>query len=256
MLSVEQARFANRMPKKMRVDELLVEKALCETLEDARKYIMAGQVRAGDDRVVQKSTEMLPLDHPLFLNLPSPYVSRGAYKLKPALDEFSPDCSAKIALDLGSSTGGFTDLMLQSGCEKVFAVDVGTAQLHYKLRNDPRVVSLEKTNARTLTEAQVSEMVDLVTSDVSFISVTKILPSADKFMKAGALALILVKPQFECPKSLVGDGVIRDEGLRLQMVEKVKNFCQDELKWTFLKVFPSPLKGPKGNQEYVTVFKK
>jgi len=240
----------------MRVDELLVEKALCETINDARKYIIAGQVRSGNDRVIQKSTEVLPLESPLFLDLPSPYVSRGAYKLKPALEEFSPDCTGKIALDLGSSTGGFTDLMLQSGCEKVFAVDVGTGQLHYKLRTDSRVVSLEKTNARTLTEEQITEGVDLVTSDVSFISVTKVLPSADKFMKSGALAMILVKPQFECPRHLVGDGIIRDEDLRLEMVEKVKSFCTDELSWSFLKVFPSPLKGPKGNQEYVAVFEK
>ena len=256
MLSAEQARFANKMPKKMRVDELLVEKALCETIEDARKYIMAGQVRAGNDRVIQKSTEMLPLDNPLFLNLPSPYVSRGAYKLKPALEEFSHDCSGKVALDLGSSTGGFTDLMLQSGCEKVFAVDVGTGQLHYKLRTDSRVISLERTNARTLSDEQITEKVDLLTSDVSFISVTKVLPSADRFMKSKALAMILVKPQFECPKHLVGDGIIRDEELRMQMVEKVKSFCETELNWSFLKFFPSPLKGPKGNQEYVAVFRK
>ena len=244
------------MPKKMRVDELLVEKALCETIEDARKYIMAGQVRAGNDRVIQKSTEMLELESPLFLNLPSPYVSRGAYKLMPALEKYSPDCTGKTALDLGSSTGGFTDLMLQRGCQKVFAVDVGTGQLHYKLRTDSRVVSLEKTNARTLTAEQISENVDLITSDVSFISVTKVLPSANQFMKPEALAMILVKPQFECPRNLVGDGIIRDEELRLRMVEKVKSFCKDELSWKFLELFESPLKGPKGNQEYVAVFRK
>ena len=243
------------MPKKLRVDELLVEKALCESIEEARRFIMAGQVRAGDDRVVQKSTEQLQIDHPLFLDLPSPYVSRGAFKLKPALDEFSPDCSVKVALDLGSSTGGFTDLMLQSGAKKVFAVDVGTGQLHYKLRIDERVISLEKTNARTLSEEQITEKVDLVTSDVSFISVTKVLGSAAVFMKKGALAMILVKPQFECPRELVGDGIIRDESVRMQMVEKVKNFCKDELKWEFLKCISSPLKGPKGNQEYITVFR-
>ncbi|MCM8528738.1 MAG: TlyA family RNA methyltransferase [Lentisphaeraceae bacterium] len=244
------------MPKKLRVDELLVEKALCESIEEARKYIMAGQVRAGDDLVVQKSTEMLPLEHPLFLNLPSPYVSRGAYKLKPAFDEFSQDNTGKVGLDLGSSTGGFTDLMLQTGAVKVFAVDVGTAQLHYKLRTDERVVSLEKTNARKLTDEQITEAVDLVTSDVSFISVTKVLKPASQFMKKGALAFILVKPQFECPRELVGDGIIRDEKLRLEMVEKVKNFCIQELQWECLKVIPSPLKGPKGNQEYVAVFRK
>ena len=244
------------MPKKLRADELLVEKALCETVEEARKYIMAGQVRAGNDRVVQKATEMFPLEHALFLDLPSPYVSRGAYKLKPALEKYCLDCTAKVALDLGSSTGGFTDLMLQSGASRVYAIDVGTGQLHYKLRQDERVIVHEKTNARTMNDEHVPEKVDIVTSDVSFISVIKILPSADKFMKDKALAFILVKPQFEVPRNLVGDGIIRDETLRLEMVDKVKTFCERELNWSCLEVIPSPLKGPKGNQEYVTVFKK
>jgi 23S rRNA (cytidine1920-2'-O)/16S rRNA (cytidine1409-2'-O)-methyltransferase len=244
------------MAKKIRVDELLVEKSLCESVEEARRYIMAGQVRAGSDFVVQKASDTFSVDHALFLDLPSPYVSRGAYKLMPAMEKYSLDCSGKTALDLGSSTGGFTDLMLQSGAEKVFAVDVGTGQLHYKLRQDDRVVVLEKTNARTLTAEHIPVLVDLVTSDVSFISVIKILPSADRFMKSGALAFILVKPQFEVSRSLVGDGVIRDEDLRQQMVDKVKLFCEDKLFWTTLEVIPSPLKGPKGNQEYVAVFKK
>jgi len=249
-------RLENKMPKKLRVDELLVERALCETVEEARRYIMARQVRAGDDRVVQKSTEMLVLDHPLFLDLPMPYVSRGALKLKPALEKYSPDCTGKCAMDLGSSTGGFSDLMLQSGARKIFAVDVGTAQLHYKIRSNERVISLEKTNARTLTEEQIDEAVDLVTSDVSFISVTKILHSAHRFMKEDALAFILVKPQFEVPRELVGNGIIRDESLRLEMVEKVKSFAAEKFSWQCLEVIASPLKGPKGNQEYVCVFRK
>jgi 23S rRNA (cytidine1920-2'-O)/16S rRNA (cytidine1409-2'-O)-methyltransferase len=244
------------MSKKFRVDELLVEKSLCETVEEARRYIMAGQVRAGNDFVVQKASDKFSMEHALFLDLPSPYVSRGAHKLMPALEKYSKDCTSKIALDLGSSTGGFTDLMLQCGAEKVFAVDVGTGQLHYKLRQDERVVVLEKTNARALTEEQITEEVDLVTSDVSFISVIKILPSAHRFMKIGAKAFILVKPQFEVERSLVGDGVIRDEELRLKMVDKVKAYCESELAWQTLDVIPSPLKGPKGNQEYIAVFQK
>ncbi len=244
------------MPKKMRADELLVEKSLCETVEEARKYIMAGQARAGNDHVIRKASDLFPLEHPIFLDLPSPYVSRGAYKLKPGLEKYSEDCTGRVALDLGSSTGGFTDLMLQSGASKVYCVDVGTGQLHYKLRQDERVIVLEKTNARTLGEEQIPEKVDLVTSDVSFISVIKILPSADRFMKNGALAFILVKPQFEVERSLVGDGVIRDEELRLKMVQKVKTYCELELGWQTLEVIPSPLKGPKGNQEYISVFKK
>ncbi|NQZ57969.1 MAG: TlyA family rRNA (cytidine-2'-O)-methyltransferase, partial [Lentisphaeraceae bacterium] len=151
---------------------------------------------------------------------------------------------------------GFTDFLLQSGARKVFAVDVVTAQLHYKIRSDERVVSLEKPNARTQTEEQITESVDVVTSDVSFISVTKILHSADRFMKQDAYAFILVKPQFEVPRNQVGDGIIRDESLRLEMVEKVKTFAAENLSWDCLEVIPSPLKGPKGNQEYICVFRK
>lgn len=244
------------MPKKFRADELLVERALCESIEEARKYIMAGQVRGGNDRVIQKASEMLPLEQALFLDLPLPYVSRGALKLKPAFEKYLPKPDGSVALDLGSSTGGFTDLMLQNGVTKVYAVDVGTGQLHYKLRTDDRVISMEQTNARTLTAEDIPEQVDIVTSDVSFISVTKILPAASGLMKEGALAFILVKPQFEVPRSQVGDGVIRDESLRLEMVEKVKKFAENELNWTSLDVLPSDLKGPKGNQEYVVVFRK
>ncbi|MCM8537782.1 MAG: TlyA family RNA methyltransferase [Lentisphaeraceae bacterium] len=244
------------MPKKFRADELLVERALCESIEEARKYIMAGQVRGGNDRVIQKASEMLPLEQALFLDLPLPYVSRGALKLKPALEKYIPDPSGLVALDLGSSTGGFTDLMLQNDVTKVFAVDVGTGQLHYKLRTDERVVSMEQTNARTLTSEHVPEPVDIVTSDVSFISVTKILTAASSLMKDGAYAFILVKPQFEVPRSQVGDGVIRDEALRLEMVEKVKAFAEENLSWKTIDVLPSDLKGPKGNQEYVVVFRK
>ena len=244
------------MPKKFRADELLVERALCESIEEARKYIMAGQVRGGNDRVIQKSSEMLPLEQPLFLDLPLPYVSRGALKLKPAFEKYVANPDDSVALDLGSSTGGFTDLMLQNGLSKVYAVDVGTGQLHYKLRTDERVVSMEQTNARSLTSQDIPELVDIVTSDVSFISVTKILPAASDLMKEGALAFILVKPQFEVPRSEVGDGVIRDENLRLEMVKKVQVFAESELRWTSLDVLPSDIKGPKGNQEYVVVFRK
>lgn len=244
------------MAKKIRVDELLVERALCDSLEEARKFIMAGQVRAGDDRVVQKATELLTAEHPLFIDTPSPFVSRGAFKLKPALEQYSADCTGKVALDLGSSTGGFTDLLLQAGAKKVYAVDVGTNQLHYKLRQDSRVVSLEKTNAKNLTSQQIPEEVDLITSDLSFISVTQVLGAAAPFLKPNGLAFILVKPQFECPRELVGDGVIRDENLQLKMVEKVKEFAYTNLNWIFLDCFPSPLKGPKGNQEYAVIFRR
>jgi 23S rRNA (cytidine1920-2'-O)/16S rRNA (cytidine1409-2'-O)-methyltransferase len=244
------------MSKKIRADELLVERALCETVEEARRYIMAGQVRIGDDRVVHKANEVLSLEQAIFLDLPLPYVSRGALKLKPAFEKYVHSAGGLVALDLGSSTGGFTDFMLQAGVTKVYAVDVGTGQLHYKLRQDPRVISLEQTNARTLSSKEVPEFVDLVTSDVSFISVTKILAAANCLMKPGAFAFILVKPQFEAPRNLVGDGVIRDEQVRLEMVKKVTDFAFENFSWIMHESIPSPIKGPKGNQEYVVVFQK
>lgn len=242
--------------KKVRVDELLLRQELVEDRAEAQKYILAGFVRTHADHVVRKATDLVPEDTVMSLDLPMPYVSRGAYKLKDALEKYSPDMSKKIAMDVGASTGGFTDLMLQSGCPKVFAVDVGHSQLHYKLRNDDRVICLEKTNARYLTREIIPDEIDVMTSDVSFISVTLILPSSDAMMKSGALAFILVKPQFEVEKKDVGDGVIRDVELQLAMVEKVKSFAQTELSWECLEVIPSALKGPKGNQEYVCVFKK
>lgn len=242
--------------KKERADVLLFEKGICESREQARRLILAGKVRIGSDRVIQKASEMLDPDVELLLDEPSPFVSRGAYKLMPALDKFMPDLTGLTAFDIGASTGGFTDLMLQRDAKKVYTVDVGKGQLHSKLRNDPRVAWHEKVNARYLKESFLPEKVDIITMDLSFISVTKVLPAVSVFLKTEGLAFILVKPQFEAEKNEVRKGgVVRDEKVRQKCVDKVVKFAEDKLSWKGLEVVPSPISGPKGNQEYVAVFR-
>lgn len=244
-----------RRNKKERADILLFRRGYCESREQARRLILAGKVRIGSDHIVQKASELLNPEAELFLDKPEPFVSRGAYKLMPALDKFIPVFTGLTALDVGASTGGFTDLMLQRGAKKVYAVDVGKNQLHPKLRNDPRVVCFEKVNARRLKESFLPEKVDILTTDVSFISVTKILPAVSIFLKPSGLAFVLIKPQFEAEKNEVGKGgVVRDEETRRKCVDKVVKFANEKLNWNVLEIIPSPILGPKGNQEYVAVF--
>ncbi len=239
-----------------RADVLIFKKGLCASREDGKKLIMAGKVRTGCDAVVMKPSENYPEDTEFTVEQPSPYVSRGAYKLLDALEKYMPDLDGMIGLDVGASTGGFTDLMLQKGASKVYAVDSGHGQLHDKLRNDPRVISMEKVNARYLDELAIPEKIDIMTMDVSFISVTKIIPATAKLLKSGAFAFILIKPQFELEKKDVGKGgVVRDESLRQKAVDNISSFACNEMKWTLLEVVPSSIKGPKGNQEYMAVFK-
>ncbi|OGV38454.1 MAG: hemolysin [Lentisphaerae bacterium GWF2_45_14] len=238
-----------------RSDILVFKQGLCASREDAKKLIMAGKVRAGRDAVVMKPSEKYSEDTEFIVEQPSPYVSRGAYKLLDSLEKYLPDLSGMTALDVGASTGGFTDLMLQKNATKVYAVDSGHGQLHDKLRNDPRVISMEKANARYLDELSIPEKIDIMTMDVSFISVMKIIPATDRLLKPGALAFILVKPQFELERKDVGKGgVVRDDALRQKAVDKICSFARDEMKWKLLEVLPSSIKGPKGNQEYMAVF--
>ena len=242
--------------KQVRIDQLLIEQGFISDKKEASKYILSGLVRTHDDHVVRRATETYPEGTEVQLNLPSPYVSRGAMKLKPAIEKYMPDLTGKIGMDVGSSTGGFSDLMLQNGLEKVYAVDSGTNQLHYKLRSDDRVVVLEQTNAKILDRSLIPDVIDVMTCDVSFISVTQILPASAALLSDDAYAFILVKPQFEVDREDVGDGVIRSKRLQKLMVEKVCNFAKEKLNWDCHEVIASPLKGPKGNQEYVAVFKK
>ncbi len=241
-------------PKKIRADLLVEKQGLCENIDIARKLILAGQIRIGTDFVVQKSSDIFDENTEFNLNESSKYVSRGAYKLLPALKKYSPSLTNKIGLDIGASTGGFTDLMLQFGAKKVYTVDCGTNQLHYKLRCDQRVVCYEKTNARYLEKDFLSEKVDIITMDVSFISVTKLLPSTLQFLNPNGIAYILIKPQFEASKSDVPKGgIVKDLEIHQQCIEKVANFAINTLKMKKNEVMPSPIKGPKGNQEYILV---
>lgn len=242
---------------KTRADILLSEQGLCESREQAKRLILAGKVRVGNDRVIQKASELLDSETVLNIEESCPYVSRGAYKLMPALEKHLPDMKGLVCLDVGASTGGFTDLMLQHGAARVYAVDVGTAQLHSKLRDDPRVISRENVNARYLDETFLPEKADVMTMDISFISVMKVLPAADKLLKPGGLAFILVKPQFEAGrKDIEKGGVVRNEAVRGRCVDEVVNFSERELHYSLLEVIPSPILGPKGNQEFMTIFLK
>jgi 23S rRNA (cytidine1920-2'-O)/16S rRNA (cytidine1409-2'-O)-methyltransferase len=238
--------------KKYRADSLLLTKKYFEDIDEAKKYILCGKVRIGKDRVINKPTELLPENTVFNIVDSCPYVSRGAFKLLPALDKYLPNLKGKVGLDVGSSTGGFTDLMLQRGVERVYAVDSGTAQLHYKLRQNPKVISMEQTNARHFNEHSLPEKVNVMTMDVSFISVTKILPALTELFHNHSFGFVLIKPQFELPKNLIEKGgVVKTEELRMQSVNKVKNFIRENFNWNIVEVIPSPIKGPKGNQEYI-----
>lgn len=241
--------------KKIRADQLMCLRELCDSTAEAAVLILAGKVRSNADHVIRKTAEMLPEDSPLSVDTPCPYVSRGAYKLQPALEKYQPDLNGKIAMDIGASTGGFTDLMLQHGAVKIYAIDSGRGQLHDRLRRDPRVVSHERTNARELPADFIPESVDLVTMDVSFISATALLPAAARFLKPGGYAFILVKPQFEAPREQVErGGVVRDPDTIRRCQEKVIAAAA-ELGWSHCETIVSPITGPKGNRESICVFR-
>lgn len=243
--------------KKIRADLLLCERGHFETPDEAARFIMAGKVRLNADMILRKPSELIDPEVPLLVDSALEYVSRGAFKLIDALEQYQKDLTGKTALDIGASTGGFTDVLLRHNAEKVYATDVGKGLLHGKLRNDPRVVVREGINIKNLTKEQIPDGIDIVTADISFISVTRAIPPADALMKPGAMAFLLIKPQFEAPKQDVPPGgVVTDENVRMAAVEKVKNFVSEQTDWTCLNVLPSPIKGPKGNQEYVAVFRK
>jgi 23S rRNA (cytidine1920-2'-O)/16S rRNA (cytidine1409-2'-O)-methyltransferase len=241
---------------KKRVDVLLTEKGICESREKARRLILAGKVRIGSDRMIMKSSEKYPEETEFNVTAPIQYVSRGAYKLLPALDKYLPNLDGMVAADIGASTGGFTDLMLQRGAAKVYCIDSGRGQLHGKLRLHPKVLCHEKTNARYLPPDFFEEKLDVMTMDVSFISVTLLLGKLYHFLKNGAVAFILIKPQFEAERSEVGKGgVVRNSQIHEKVIEKVITFAEKECLMKKLDVIPSPIKGPKGNQEFIAVFK-
>jgi 23S rRNA (cytidine1920-2'-O)/16S rRNA (cytidine1409-2'-O)-methyltransferase len=228
-----------------------VSRGLAESRTRAQALIMAGGVFSGE-RKLAKPGEMLAEDAPLEVRgKDHPWVSRGGIKLDHGLTHFGVDVAGAVALDVGSSTGGFTDVLLSRGAAKVYAVDVGTNQLAWKLRQDPRVVVHEQTNARHLTSEQVPEPVDIVVCDASFISLVKVLEAPLKLAKSGAKLVALIKPQFEAGREEVGKGgVVRDPAVHERVCAEAAAWAESQ-GWTVLGVTESPIKGPEGNVEFL-----
>ncbi len=246
------------MPRKQRIDLLLVERGLAESRARAQALVLAGAVVAGEARV-DKPGQLVDPEVSLRLKegaAPQRYASRGALKLEKALEAFPIDPRGKVCADLGASTGGFTDLLLQRGAARVYAVDVGYGQLHVRLRADPRVVVRERQNARFLTAEGLGETVDLVTADLSFISLRLVLPAVKDLLRAGGRAILLVKPQFEVGKGEVGKGgVVRDEALRRAALSSVEAAAR-EMGFEVLGHAESPVAGPAGNREWLLALGK
>lgn len=238
------------MAARERVDVQLVARGLCDTREQAKRLVLAGEVRCGD-RVIDKPSTKLAMDAPLTLKEKPKYVGRGGLKMEGALDAFGISPEGRVCLDIGASTGGFTDCLLQRGATRVHAVDVGTNQLVWKLRSDPRVVVKEKFNARNLVEADLGEKVSLIVIDVSFISLTKILPSAFGVLEEGGEIVPLIKPQFELDRDDIGKGgIVRDPALHQRAVEKIRDFVEGAgREWR--SVVDSPITGTDGNREFL-----
>jgi 23S rRNA (cytidine1920-2'-O)/16S rRNA (cytidine1409-2'-O)-methyltransferase len=247
------------MPPKIRLDQLLFDQGLAESREQAKRLVMAGRVYITDkgrEERADKPGRQVAEDAAIRLAGGERFVSRGAYKLLTALEEFDVDPTGKICLDVGASTGGFTDCLLQHGALKVYAADVGYGLLDAKLREDERVVVLERTNMRTAPPELLPEKVDLLTADVSFISLTKVLPACMAFLKEDAELVTLCKPQFEVGPGGTVKGVVKDEKKRRQAVDMVTDFIVRELGLNFVGEAPSKIKGPKGNQEYLLYFRR
>ncbi len=233
---------------KTRLDKLLVQRGLAESREQAQRMIMAGWVLV-DDRPVTKPGHQVAVDAALRVKARPPYVSRGGEKLAAALDAFQIDPTGWVCADIGASTGGFTDVLLQRGASKVYAIDVGYGQLHWRLRQDPRVVVMERTNARYL--EGLPEPVQLVTIDASFISLKLLLPVARRLLAPGGQIIALIKPQFEAGRDQVGKGgVVRDPAVHRQVVEGLVAWARERGLGP-QAVLPSPLLGPKGNREFL-----
>ena len=241
---------------KNRLDVLMVEQGLAPSREKAKALIMSGIVFVGDEKI-DKAGAMVPTDAVIRINGETlPFVSRGGLKLQKAIEAHDLDLSGCVCADIGASTGGFSDCMLQHGAKKVYAIDVGYGQLAWKLRTDPRVVNLERTNIRYVTEEQIPEALDFGSIDVSFISLTLVLPVLHRFLKEGGGGVCRVKPQFEAGKGKVGKkGVVRDPAVHLEVLKKIYDFC-GELGLCIKGVHFSPIKGPEGNIEYLYYFVK
>ncbi|MEK9969868.1 MAG: TlyA family RNA methyltransferase [Ferrovibrio sp.] len=242
---------------KLRLDQMLVERGLAESRAKAQAAIMAGLVFSGERRLDKPGTA-LAADTPLELRgKPHPWVSRGGMKLAHAVEHFGLKAEGRIAIDVGASTGGFTDVLLHHGAAKVYAVDVGEGQLDWKLRNDPRVVVLEKTNARYLTAELIPDAIDCVVCDASFIGLQIVLPAALSLARPGTWAVALIKPQFEVGRDRVGKGgVVRDPALHDEVCQTIESWWAGLPGWRVLGIEPSPILGPEGNREFLIAAEK
>jgi len=243
-------------PKKERLDVLLVELGLAPTRARAQALVLAGQVVVDDQRVDKPGTRVAADAAIRLKGEPMPYVSRGGLKLEAALRNFQLDVRGAVCADIGASTGGFTDCLLQAGAARVYALDVGRAQLHARLRSDPRVVSREGVNARHLAPSDLPEPVSVLVLDVSFISLTQVLPSTVGFLRPGGVTVALVKPQFEAGREQVGrGGVVRDDAVRAEAVARVQK-CMEQLGLIPVGSLDSPVHGPAGNREILLVARR
>jgi len=240
-----------------RLDQALVERALCDSREKAKRLVLAGAVRVNGHPAKKASDHIKPADA-IVVAAPEKFVSRGGHKLEHALAHFHLDVAGLTAFDLGASTGGFTDCLLQRGAAKVFAVDVGQGQLAWKLRSDPRVVVREKTNARFLKPEHFPAPADLLVVDCSFISLTKILPPAVPLLKPGGKIVALIKPQFEAGKAEAdkGRGVITDAAIHDRVLAELQEFVAAQAGLCWRGVVESPLLGPAGNKEFLALIEK
>jgi 23S rRNA (cytidine1920-2'-O)/16S rRNA (cytidine1409-2'-O)-methyltransferase len=240
--------------KKKRLDILVFEKGFAETRTKAQAFIMGGGIFV-NNQVQYKPSVLVGDEDVIEIKNITSYVSRGGLKLEPALRVLNIDVKGYICLDIGASTGGFTDCMLQKGAIKVYSVDVGSGQLHYKLRNDERVINMENVNFRYFDDVLLKDKIDFVTIDVSFISLDKILPIVYKTIHENGFVLAMIKPQFELKPSEIKKGVVRDEKLRQKAISKIKNFALS-LGFEVISETSSELKGPKGNLEHFVLLEK
>jgi 23S rRNA (cytidine1920-2'-O)/16S rRNA (cytidine1409-2'-O)-methyltransferase len=247
--------MTDKIPKKNRLDILLCEKGLAESREKAKALILEGNVLV-NGVVIDKAGTSVKIDDEFTIKNKMPYVSRGGLKLAHAVQFFNIDIKDKIAMDVGASTGGFTDCLLQHEARKVYAVDVGYGQFSWSLRNNENVILLEKTNIRHVDNNLISDEIDIATIDVSFISLLKVIPKVLELLKPGGVIVALIKPQFEAGRKDVGKGgVVRDDAKRLEIIQTIK----EETVLMGLEVMgttQSPIKGPKGNVEYLIYLKK
>lgn len=244
------------MSLKERIDILLFNKGICSSREKAKALIMAGNIFIGTERVDKAGTTVDINSDIIVKQKKNTYVSRGGQKLEKAIKKNSIDLSNKVCMDVGASTGGFTDCMIKNSASKVYCIDVGYGQLDWELRKLENIINLERTNIRFLSKEKILDDIDFISVDVSFISLKIVIPILEKFLKKNGEAVLLIKPQFEAGKENVGkNGVVKDAKIHLNVIYEIYNFCIEKL-YSVLDIDYSPVKGPKGNREYIMYIKR